>query len=53
VARVYVLAHRLGCKGITVYRYASKLKQVLELGAGENAEFREKFTKCDPEACRL
>ena len=53
VAQVYLLAHRLGCKGITVYRYGSKSKQVLEVGAGESAEFREKFTKCDPEACRL
>jgi len=53
VAQVYNLAHRLGCKGITVYRYGSKSRQVLELGAGESAEFREKFTKCDPEACRL
>lgn len=53
VADVYLLAHRLGCKGITVYRYGSKATQVLELGVGEDAEFREKFAKCDPEACRL
>lgn len=53
IAQVYLLAHRLGCKGITVYRYGSKSRQVLELGAGEDAEFRERFTKCDPEACRL
>lgn len=53
IAQVYLLAHRLGCKGITVYRYGSKTKQVLELGAGEDPEFREQFTKCDPEACRL
>jgi ribonucleoside-diphosphate reductase alpha chain len=53
VAQVYRLAHRLGCKGITVYRYGSKSKQVLELGAGEDVEFREKFAKCDPQACRL
>ena len=53
VAHVYRLAHSLGCKGITVYRYGSKPEQVLELGAGEDAEFREKFAKCDPDACRL
>jgi ribonucleotide reductase alpha subunit len=53
VAGVYRLAHQLGCKGITVYRYGSKAERVLQLGIGERLEEREYFTKCDPGACRL
>jgi ribonucleoside-diphosphate reductase alpha chain len=53
VAQVYRLAHDLGCKGITVFRYGSKSEGLLELGIGETAHEREHFAKCDPGACRL
>jgi len=53
VARVYLEAWRLGLKGITIYRYGSKERQVLTLGIGEEALSREFFAKCDPGACRL
>jgi ribonucleoside-diphosphate reductase alpha chain len=53
VAAAYMLAYRLGCKGVTIFRYGSKPEPMLELGLGETPEEREHFTKCDPEACRL
>ena len=33
VRQVYLLAHKLRCKGITVYRYGSKKDQVLNVGS--------------------
>jgi len=32
VRKVYLLAYKLKCKGITIYRYGSKKEQVLSFG---------------------
>lgn len=53
VARVYQLAHELGCKGVTIFRYDSTAERVLELGADQAQFEREYFAKCDPAACRV
>ncbi len=39
VKKVYMLAWKLKCKGITVYRYGSKKKQVLYIGRKNNKLF--------------
>ncbi len=39
VKKVYMLAWKLKCKGITVYRYGSKKKQVLYIGKKNNKLF--------------
>ncbi len=35
VRKIYMMAHRLCCKGITIYRYGSKEEQVLSFGYQE------------------
>jgi len=37
VRRVFLLAYRLKCKGITIYRYGSKSEQVLTIGSASEA----------------
>ncbi len=53
VAEIYREAHRLGLKGITMYRYGSTAQQVLQLGAGEEPYEKEYSPKCDPHQCKL
>lgn len=42
---VFLLAHKLKCKGITIYRYGSKKRQALEFG---NIDFHN---VCGPDVC--
>ena len=44
VKNCYLLAHKLGCKGITVYRDGSKAQQVLDMG-GAQAQAKTKKKK--------
>ncbi|MDX1762987.1 MAG: adenosylcobalamin-dependent ribonucleoside-diphosphate reductase [bacterium] len=48
IRRIYLQAHALKCKGVTVYRYGSKGGQVLNL-PGENGTVDEEFDG----SCRL
>jgi ribonucleoside-diphosphate reductase alpha chain len=49
VRKAYILAWRLKCKGITVYRYGSKPEQVLTIGSIEKANVDTRHVVADSE----
>jgi len=50
VKKVYLLAHSLGCKGITIYRYGSRQSQVLKMDIGDEFDPSHLF-KCEIDCC--
>jgi len=49
VRRIFLLAYKLRCKGITVYRYGSKSEQVLTVGSVQGASSGEPYTQVNSE----
>jgi len=52
VRKIFLLAYKLKCKGITVYRYGSKSEQVLTVGSVQGTSSDESYTQAKPEIAR-
>jgi ribonucleoside-diphosphate reductase alpha chain len=53
ITELYLDAHHLGLKGITIYRYGSIAERVLRVGIGEEPYEKEQPPTCDPYQCKL
>ncbi len=56
IKETFLLAYKLKCKGLTVYRYGSRKEQVLYRGNVPRAKLEEEFIKVDSEffgECRI
>jgi len=51
VQKIYLLAHKLKCKGVTVYRYGSKKEQVLYIGKESYRKAEEYAGSCPHRTC--
>lgn len=49
VASVFVTAAQLGCKGVTIYRYGSRHRQVLDVGSAAAAETEKIAPRARPQ----
>jgi ribonucleoside-diphosphate reductase alpha chain len=50
VRKIYLMAHDLRCKGITIYRYGTKKDQVLSFDSREEEDIREDVAFIEAEA---